>query len=109
MDNNYILHDMNKSWQPPENFKFVSLTPSGSYLVVRFSQTLFKPETMTILGRDVADIYLNDMGREVSRVTYREYLPEPVPSLPKPMPVARRFRIWNGFLLALHGLREMFR
>jgi len=109
MDNNYILHDMNKSWQPPENFKFVSLTPNGSYLVVRFSQTLFKPETMTILGRDVADIYLNDMGREVSRVTYREYLPESVSLSPAPAFVARRFRIWNGFLLALHGLREMFR
>jgi len=109
MDNNYILHDMNKSWQPPENFKFVSLTPSGSYLVVRFSQTLFKPETMTILGRDVADIYLNDMGREVSRVTYREYLPEPVSLSPAPAPIARRFRIWNGFLLALQGIQEMFR
>ena len=84
----------------PKGFTFKDVRAEGSYLRVEYWRRF-------VDGDDIAVIYLNDMGREVGRVINTIYL-EPAPPEP-PEPVSRRFRFYNGFLIALQGLQEMLK
>ena len=61
-----ILKDKNETLQPPEGGAVHSVSAEGSYLRVRYAL----PDSFT-------DVYLNDQGREVLRLTWR--LPEKPP------------------------------
>jgi hypothetical protein len=100
--------DKNQSWVPPEGYKFYGAVADASFLRVEYRQPVFEPGTLIMIARNTVVIWLNDMGREVARVNGRVYVQQPV-KLIAPIPVARRFRIKNGFLLALQGVQEMFR
>jgi hypothetical protein len=93
-----LLYDKNQSWLPPTGFVFRGIVAEGAYLRVEYWRSFAN-------GDDIAVIYLNDMGREVTRTMTTVYLPPP--ALLPPTPVGRRFRIRNGFLLALEGIQEM--
>ena len=105
------LHDMNKSWLPPDGYRFVSITPTGNYLDVLYTQTIFEPGTIRKIGQNVVHVYLNDMGREVARTQDQLQFACPAPvSVPFVAPrMPRRFRFKDGFLLALTGLQEMLK
>jgi hypothetical protein len=101
-----ILSDMNQSWRPPENYRFVNTTAEGSFLVHLYSERLFRPGTTEVIGTNYVTIYVNDMGREVSRTQYRVDVVPPRVRMGSPN-VSRSFRFRNGFLIALQGLQEM--
>jgi hypothetical protein len=102
------FQDMNRTLVAPEGYKFYGAVADGAFLRVEFRQPVFKPETLILIARDIVVIWLNDMGREVARTSGRVFIQQPV-KISKPQPVARRFRIKNGFLIMLHGIQEMFR
>jgi hypothetical protein len=91
--------DKNQTLDAPKDFKVRHVRAEGAYLRVEYGRRF--PD-----GDDIAVLYLNDMGREVARIVTTVYLP-PMPPAP-PAPVGRKFRIKNGFLIALQGLQEMF-
>lgn len=93
------LRDMNQSWAMPENFQFHGIQAEGAYLRIEFRRPFAN-------GDDIVVIYLNDLGREVTRTMTTVYLPPP--PLKPSAPAGRRFRMYNGFLLALQGIQEMF-
>lgn len=101
------LHDMNQSWTPPEGFTCEDVKPEGAYLVITYSRRL-DGDQIVRGGVRVVKIYLQDMGREVARSIQDILDPIEPPHIPKPKSVARRFKFWNGFLLALQGIQEMF-
>src|SRR6267142_7265442 len=98
------LHDMNQSWTPPEGYWFDSISAQGAYLVVQYHQSLFVPGTRTVKSQNQVVIYLNDIGREVSRTHEQKFypvLPEPVQKTPDPISSWVRFK--NGFFMVLIG------
>ena len=101
------LHDMNQSWTPPEGFALESVHAQGAYLVVIYVRHQ-QGNDVVRGGSQYVTIYLQDMGREVMR-TMEDFLdPVASESKPEPKPIARRFKVWNGFLIALQGIGEMF-
>lgn len=106
------LTDMNQSWRPPPGFNFAGVTARGSYLLVEYIRRN-AGDAVVRGGWTNIVIYLESQGREVMRTTETIYdldVYPPRPSAPpEPKPVPRRFRFWNGFLLALQGLQEMVR
>jgi hypothetical protein len=104
-----ILHDMNQSWTHPEGYTFYGVVAEGAFLRAEYRQRVFKTGTIIHLGTNVVMVYLNDQGREVARTrTWRKSPPRMVEPLPQKY-VRRRFRIWNGILIMLEGIQEMFR
>jgi hypothetical protein len=95
-----VIIDKNQTLEAPQGFKFYGVSAEGAYLRLEYQRRFAN-------GDDFAVIYLNDMGREVARAMNTIYLPQPV--VHPPAPVGRRFRICNGFLIALQGIQEMFR
>lgn len=106
--NQMTFEDKNQSWQPPENYKFYGACADGSFLRVEYRQIIFKTGTRLVIAKNIVVIYVNDQGREVARTFSRVSVPQTV-EVPTYAPVARRFRIKNGFLLGLQGIQEMFR
>ena len=100
-----ILHDMNQSWTPPAGYSFAFAVAHGSYLSVVYHQTA---DTETQHVRNIVEIFLNDMGREVMRTEDTATWPIVKPK-PDALPVGRWFRFKNGFYIALQGLQEMTR
>jgi hypothetical protein len=92
--------DKNETLNAPKGFILRGVTAEGAYLRAEYWRRFSN-------GDDIAVVYLNDMGREVARTMDTIYLPQP--AVQPPAPVGRRFRIRNGFLIALHGIQEMFR
>lgn len=83
------LIDKNQSWTPPKDHQFIGVTARGSFLLVEFGQWS---------GDDLRSqicVYVNDMGREVLRVTETF---EPIPPEPathtEPPPLTR----WQKFV-----------
>lgn len=101
------FYDKNLSWIPPENYKFSGVTPDGAFLRVQYRQPIFKTATRQIVAENIMTVFVNDQGREVARTWVRIDIPQPAPDALTSAPVARRFRIWNGFLIILEGVREM--
>jgi hypothetical protein len=102
------FQDMNRTLVAPAGYKFYGAVADGAFLRVEFRQPVFKPETLIVIARNIVVIWLNDMGREVARTYGQVFIQTPV-KMSNLQPVARRFRIKNGFLLMLHGLQEMTR
>jgi hypothetical protein len=100
-----LLTDKNQSWQPPEGYQLQSVGPEGAYLCVKYSKRQDKPGWTVA---NIVTVYLNDQGREVARTEAPIQWPIPKPEI-IPTPVARRFRIKNGFLIMMHGIQEMMR
>ena len=106
MHNNAVLHDMNRSWIPPANFEFNSLKAEGAFLVALYVQNIYQTGTTEICGQNFVTVYLNDMGREVSRTEHRvDFAPTQKPYVPPVVPW--RFHVRDGFLLMLEGFKEM--
>ena len=100
-----IIVDKNQTLQPPEG-QLDSVSPEGAYLRVVYLQPFW--DNPLRHGTRVTTIYLQDMGREVLRTIYERLDPSEPEIQSRPRPVRRRYRIWNGFLLALQGVKEMF-
>ena len=92
--------DKNQTLEPPADFACYRVFAAGAFLQVEYRRQFAN-------GEDIVVIFLNDMGREVGRTTVTEYLPPPVAD-PIPAPVGRRYKIWNGILLILQDIQEMF-
>ena len=103
-----LLRDMNQNWTPPDGFVFQDVTASGAYLQVRYTQS-FAATPIFRQGQHQVVIYVNDMGREVMRTTDTLLAPPIREEEPEPLPVGRRFRFKNGFLIVLQGLEEMIK
>jgi hypothetical protein len=101
------LSDMNQSWVPPEGYEFCGVAPYGSYLMVVYVQKFW--DNPLRHGQRTIAIYLQDTGREVLRTTEEILDPVRPEPTPEPLPVGRWFRFYNGFLLALQGLQEMYK
>jgi hypothetical protein len=101
------LKDMNQSWKQPEGYRFAGVMSQGAFLMAVFIQDR---DTPLCRAYHQIVVYVNDMGREVMRTEElsETYLPLK-PPVHAPAPVGRWFRIKNGFLIALHGLQEMFK
>ena len=99
------FEDKNQTLVPPEGYTFRNAETDGAYMRLTYNQAVYKPDTLQVIGENVVTIYLNDQGREVGRTvgSVRYEFKEPKVLAP------RRFRIWNGFLLALQGIQEMFK
>ena len=99
------FEDKNQTLVPPEGYTFRNVETDGAYMRLTYNQAVYKPDTLQVIGENVVTIYLNDQGREVGRTvgSVRYEFKEPKVLAP------RRFRIWNGFLLALQGIQEMFK
>lgn len=102
-----LLQDMNQSWTPPAGFVFQDVTASGAYLLVNYTQSFW--ENPLQQGWHQVVIYVNDMGREVMRTTDTLLAPPIREEEPEPLPVGRRFRFKNGFLICLQGIQEMIK
>jgi hypothetical protein len=101
--------DKNQTLQPPADYLPVSFVADGAYLRATYRQLIVWSGTTVGRGWNVVMIYLNDQGREVVRCITREDLPASAAVAETAVPVARRFRLWNGWLLILQGLQEMFK
>ena len=99
------FEDKNQTLVPPEGYIFRNAETDGAYMRLIYNQAVYKTATRQAIGENVVTIYLNDQGREVGRTigSVRYQYEEPKVLAP------RRFRIWNGFLLALQGIQEMFK
>ena len=99
------FEDKNQTLVPPEGYTFRNAETDGAYMRLTYNQAVYKPDTLQVIGENVVTLYLNDQGREVGRTvgSVRYEFKEPK------VLAARRFRIWNGFLLALQGIQEMFK
>jgi hypothetical protein len=64
-----ILTDLNGSIKPPANFTLENIIVEGAYLILSYEQQVFVTDTMTIKGHNRILLYVNDMGREVMRLT----------------------------------------
>jgi hypothetical protein len=95
------FQDKNQTLEAPVGYKFSGSEPMGAFLRVEYRRQVEARE-------NILTIYLNDMGREVARSEHQVLLPLFAP-VTRPAPVARRFRIKNGFLIMLQGIQEMFR
>ena len=100
------FHDKNQLLEPPTGFTLNNVVAVGAYLRVEYCQ---KRDN----GYGIVTAYLNDQGREVGRcVTEHINAPQPVYCLPASQlprePVSRWRKMYNGFLIALLGLQEMF-
>lgn len=100
------FHDKNQLLEPPAGFTLHGVVVRGAYLQVEYRQ---KRDN----GCGIVTAYLNDQGREVGRcVTEHVNVPQPVYCLPASQlprePVSRWRKMYNGFLIALLGLQEMF-
>ena len=101
--------DMNQSIVPPQGYEFQDAVVQGAFLCHYYTQSVYEAGTTRAIALNRIAIYQNDQGREVGRSLARIDLELPAPNVePEPLPVAWRFRVWNGFLLALYGLQEMF-
>lgn len=100
------LHDKNGSWAPPDGFELQGVSPCGAYLQLTYHQKAYRPNTTQVIHTHVVIVYLNDMGREVTRTQqlFREPVCEPE-TIAKP--VRPWFRFKNGFLLAVYGIWRM--
>ena len=110
--------DKNQTLVAPEGYTFRNVETEGCYLKLTYYQSVYKtdltpplpPEgytSLTVIGENIVVVFLNDSGREVGRSVASYRWPEP--DVIEPRPMLRRFRIWNGFLIALYGLREMIK
>lgn len=99
------FEDKNQTLVPPEGYTFRNAETDGAYMRLTYNQAVYKPDTLQVIGENVVTLYLNDQGREVGRtvrsVRYEFKAPKVLGT--------RKFRIWNGFLLALQGIQEMFK
>lgn len=103
-----ILIDKNRTLEPPENSRFVSLTPIGSFLVALYARRIYRADSTEVIGEDFVSVYMNDMGREVGRTQHRvDFAPIAAPYVPPPVP--RWYRFCNAFYMTLEGLQEMIR
>lgn len=100
------FEDKNKTLTPPENYQFRNAETDGAYMRLTYYQTVYKEATSTVIGENVVTIYLNDQGREVGRCTGFVRWPIEIPIV---VPAPKKFRLKNGFLLALQGIQEMLR
>jgi hypothetical protein len=105
-----MLHDMNRSWTPPEGYIFAGLHPDGGFLRVLYHQDVFQagpiPGISPAIGRTVVTVILNDMGREVARTQHRvDFFPAQCKTPAPPVTGWTRFK--NGFFMILIGLEEM--
>lgn len=99
------FEDKNKTLVPPEGYTFRNAETDGAYMRLTYNQAVYKPDTLQVIGENVVTLYLNDQGREVGRTVGSVRYEFKAPKVLAP----RRFRIWNGFLLALQGIQEMFK
>ena len=67
------VYDINQSLKPPKGYRLTSLEPAGAYLKLTYHQNeeFFRAqvETHPYLRGSVVEVYLNDQGREVIRVS----------------------------------------
>ena len=105
------FEDKNQTLVPPDGYIFRNAETDGAYMRLTYNRAVYKPvklfERPQVIGENVVTIYLNDQGREVGRTVGSVRYQIEEPKVLAPMP--RRFRIWNGFLLALQGIQEMFK
>jgi hypothetical protein len=100
------FEDKNQTLVPPKDYVFRNAETDGAYMKLTYFQSVYKPATTTIIGENVATVYLNDQGREVGRCIGSARWPVETPVI---VAAPRKFRFKNGFLLALHGIGEMLK
>ncbi len=64
-----ILYDKNLSWKPP-NGVLTGVRVDGAFLIVSYDAAIFETGTITEIGVQSIEVYLNDQGREVLRVQW---------------------------------------
>jgi hypothetical protein len=100
-----IAKDKNQTLEPPEGALLKMVWGDGAYLrLVYHASFWYNPLSH---GTRVTTVFLQDTGREVLRTIDEVLDPLPTDTATKTR-IARRFKIRNGFLLALQGLKEMF-
>jgi predicted class III extradiol MEMO1 family dioxygenase len=72
--------DKNQTLVPPEGYRLSGVVATGSYMRVVYHQTA---DTETQHVRNIVEVYLNDMGREVGRTTDIATWPIAPPASPK--------------------------
>ena len=104
-----IFQDMNRSWNPPENYVFTNIVVDGAYLRVEYRQKVYRTGTTKIVGENIVIVFVNDQGREVARSKQRVELPVLKPEPEVKPPLTRWARFCTGFYLVLAGLEEMIK
>ena len=99
------LQDCNQTLKPPVGYELDSVTATGGYIRAEYHEFIFDYGISEPIKRVVV-IYLNDSGREVARCI-SDHVSSREPELKPDIPVPRRYRFWNGVVLACHGLWEM--
>lgn len=99
-----IVVDKNQTLQPPEG-RLDSVSAEGGYILLSYVQPFW--DNPLRRGNRVTTIYLQSMGREVLRTIDDNFDPQQ-PEVSTPPLVARRYKIWNGILLILQDIQEMF-
>ena len=86
------LRDFNETFKPPVGFVVDSFDARGMYLYAKYKQPFFFEGTEKVQGLNIVEVYLNDQGREVARVSSQYYYPRLVDIPPAP-PLTR----WQKF------------
>lgn len=68
-----IWTDKNQSWTPPKGYALKSVTAEGAYLRLDYRHVLH--------DRQIVQVFLTDMGREIGRNMYES--PDLPPAAPK--------------------------
>ena len=84
--------DVNRSWKAPEGYASQGVYAEGAYLRHEFHQQILHADTSQ-KGFLITDVFVNDMGREVTRCT--RFVPDWTPPTWKPL--TRWEKIKNAF------------